>query len=506
MDSQDLRFVVFTAISGNYDCLKEPKYMNEDVDYICFTDNEDLESGTWLMAPFPTSFEDKTLQARHVKTLAHRFLSEYDISIWIDANVVIRQDIVELAQNALSLADIAMFQHPQNHSSVSEEVQACISLDKEIPNKLLEQESLYYALGFTDSGNPIPASYVIFRRHNKPDIMLAMEDWWLHILSYSKRDQVSLPFIIWKNNINVTLLSHDLFLSHFIQYPHDGDLRDRILHLLAQGGLFMVSDVGGVLQVQQQGLSSRRMSEIVNLVLQSLQEQGVWTVIHGPFEGLIYPQLLATGSALIPKLLGTYESELHKTMLEIIAKRYDTIINIGAGEGYYAVGLLLKSQGSRLIAFEAEPQGQQACKLMAAANHVQDRLNVCGICTIGDLDDITQDYKTGLILCDCEGYEVELLDPSRISYLRYFDLLVELHDLSPHGLTIAEFFQSRFSSTHDIKFINVKPQHDISHLQFDGVSNSELQVLINEGRKYSIGWIFLTPKEINNEQSILACT
>jgi hypothetical protein len=49
----------------------------------------------------------------------------------------------------------------------------------------------------------------------------------------------------------------------------------------------------------------------------------------------------AVGSALIPKLLGCYEAELHGVIACALNTTYDTIIDIGCAEGYYAVGLAL---------------------------------------------------------------------------------------------------------------------------------------------------------------------
>lgn len=495
MSTQTPKVVVYTAISGHYDCLKEPHYIDDGIDYICFTDDEELESETWMMAPFPEAFQDSTLQTRYVKILAHRFLSDYDISIWIDANIVIQDDIKALIQNCLGSNDIAMFEHPQHHETIAKEVEVCISLAKEQPDKLLAQQELYYSLGFTDSDHPIPASYVIFRRHNHQYLALAMEDWWLNVLTYSKRDQVSFPFITWKYNLQVHYLSHQQFLHYFAQYPHDGDERDRILHLLAHGGLFRVSNVNGTLRIQQQGCSDQRALQITTSILSTLQYESMWKVIHGPFRDLVYPQLTATGSALLPKLLGTYESELHPIIDEVLTCHYDLIVNIGAGEGYYAVGLLLKSQSSRLIAFEINPKGQDACRLMAQFNKVEERITIMGQCDHYILNDLTQQYKTGLILCDCEGAEIDLLDPDQVYNLRKFDILVELHELQSQGPTISELFQSRFYHTHNIKFINIRQHRDLSHLSFEGVSRPELQFLVSEGRQYSIGWLFLKAKE-----------
>src|SRR4051795_10844916 len=61
------------------------------------------------------------------------------------------------------------------------------------------------------------------------------------------------------------------------------------------------------------------------------------TVSGGPFAGLVYPD--RTPISLVPKLLGIYERELHGAIEAAIRAQPDVIVNVGAADGYYAVGL-----------------------------------------------------------------------------------------------------------------------------------------------------------------------
>src|SRR5512132_561250 len=54
-------------------------------------------------------------------------------------------------------------------------------------------------------------------------------------------------------------------------------------------------------------------------------------VLSGPFRGMTFVARGTHGS-LAPKLLGTYESELHGIVETIAATEYDTVANIGAAE------------------------------------------------------------------------------------------------------------------------------------------------------------------------------
>ena len=229
-------------------------------------------------------------------------------------------------------------------------------------------------------------------------------------------------------------------------------------------------------------------------MLNKLSLNGVLKVLYGPFKGLIYPKIDSVGSVFLPKILGTYESELHHTLEKICETGYKTIIDIGAGEGYYAIGLLTRIPESVVFAFESNPQGQNLCKEMAKANYVGDRLIISGECDINKLSRLVNEKKKGLILCDCEGYELDLLLPDKISQLKYFDILAELHDHSCVGPTVTQIFYSRFSGSHTVEVINLRYIKPTQHIDFKDMSPEEQMEIISERRKYSVGWVFLKAK------------
>src|SRR5947209_15685441 len=80
-------------------------------------------------------------------------------------------------------------------------------------------------------------------------------------------------------------------------------------------------------------------------------------VQNGPFTGMQYVER-SIGSSLMPKLLGSYEANLQPVIEEIIRRAPATIVNVGCGEGYYAVGLARRLPHARVYAFEADPTGQ----------------------------------------------------------------------------------------------------------------------------------------------------
>ena len=172
-------------------------------------------------------------------------------------------------------------------------------------------------------------------------------------------------------------------------------------------------------------------------------------VVSGPFRGMAY-NIVACASAHSAKLLGTYEQELHPIIDEIRRTPFDRIIDIGAAEGYYAVGLARSSpvQGQRIIAFEAQEYGRGLLKQLADRNGVKN-LEIQGACDVADLAEVVAGAGSKLIICDVEGFETTLLDPSRAPGLRSCSILVELHDTPADP--ISETIRERFRHSHRIE-------------------------------------------------------
>lgn len=216
----------------------------------------------------------------------------------------------------------------------------------------------------------------------------------------------------------------------------------------------------------------------------------------GPFSGLRYVEN-SVGSAYIPKLLGIYENELNEEVESICRRRPELIVDIGAGEGYYAIGLAMRNPQSKVIAFEMEPSGQRALRQMADLNRVADRVEIRGKCEPADLADVIGNTPSPVLICDTEGYEEKLLDPELVPALARTTILVELHDFIIPGIT--ETLQDRFSRTHRIKHIWQQPR---SRDQFPWrtfgttlLPNSYLDWSVSEWRPVRMAWLWMEPNE-----------
>jgi hypothetical protein len=152
------------------------------------------------------------------------------------------------------------------------------------------------------------------------------------------------------------------------------------------------------------------------------------TIVAGPFAGLAYRTgPLGAVDLLAPKLLGLYEQELHPAIEELVAARPGLVVDVGAAEGHYVVGLARRLPAARLVGFETREDQRSHLLHIAQHNGVGDRVDARGLADAAALAEVL--VPGAWLVCDCEGGEVELLDPDRVPVLRDVAMVVEAHDL-----------------------------------------------------------------------------
>lgn len=176
-----------------------------------------------------------------------------------------------------------------------------------------------------------------------------------------------------------------------------------------------------------------------------LRKHGVSVILRGPFAGMKFVSKPVYGCYL-PQILGTYEQEISKFLREILSEDYQTIIDVGCAEGYYAIGLSRANPNAKVYAFDIDAHSRYACHEVAKKNNREGQIILGNICTHQTIREIAKG-KT-LIFSDCEGYEVDLLQPKKCPALLGCDILVEVHDyLRPEARSLI----NRFRPTHEVE-------------------------------------------------------
>jgi hypothetical protein len=217
----------------------------------------------------------------------------------------------------------------------------------------------------------------------------------------------------------------------------------------------------------------------------------------GLFRGMKYGSE-AHCSQLAPKLAGSYEREIIPALQRMLAARPDVFIDIGAAEGYYAVGAAFARWAPRIVAFEVEPTARAALSALMALNQLApDRIELRGICTAEDFNRLLADCARPAVLMDIEGYELFLLDPLRVQHLDRCHLLLEHHDFVIAGLR--DEICRRMEPTHELTFIEQSPRTAAELVTTDPllrlVPAGIRRRVLSEQRPFSRhGWILMTPR------------
>ena len=215
------RACVYTALFGGYEeLLEQPVADGSRIDFICFTDDPGLESDSWqtrLVQPvIPT---DSGRSSRYPKICPHRFLTEYDRSLYIDNSVLLTRPPEEVIDKLLpDGVGFAAVEH---------------SFRETVLDEFIEVKRLGYEAGWVCDEQlehyrqshpgvlamkPL-AGTVLVRRHMNPDVIKAMELWWFNVLRFSRRDQLSLLAALEQASLTPLTWPLDLSDSGYWRWP-----------------------------------------------------------------------------------------------------------------------------------------------------------------------------------------------------------------------------------------------------------------------------------------------
>jgi len=236
------KIAIYTSIFGGYDNLPEIPYKPDNCDFICFTD-KDINSTEWKIIKSPVIYSSPNRNAKRYKVLPHKYLNQYEYSIWMDGNMSVKGDVNELIDQYLSNSSIAFYSHANNvldsRSCPYEEAEYILTIGnknynlnpergilayKDNPAIITKQMQNYGYAGFPRNGGLI-TGMVILRKHNDPDCIKVMEQWWSEVSYNSKRDQLSFNYSAWKHRVKFNYLPEDSRNNDFFvrsTKPHKG--------------------------------------------------------------------------------------------------------------------------------------------------------------------------------------------------------------------------------------------------------------------------------------------
>ena len=196
---------IYTVITGNYDTIKQPLELTPGADYFLFTNNPHIkDAGVWKVMHIPslnivgrTEKENNILLSRKVKMLPHVYLPQgYDLSIYIDADMLIKRPLTELL-DALNKETLFAACRHSYCASVRQEINDLINKGMVDAHQVEQQWQRYVEWGFKhDVG--ISENGLLIRRHHDARVIQLMELWWGEYQQSCLRDQVSLMPCIYR--------------------------------------------------------------------------------------------------------------------------------------------------------------------------------------------------------------------------------------------------------------------------------------------------------------------
>lgn len=228
-----MKKVVYTAVFGRYDNVS-PVNPEWECTFICFTDSHELLSDGWIIVVVDTNGESPAQANRRYKMLPHKYFPDFDYSLYVDGNIRIVADPTPLFEKYMGDGLIAIPKHQDRNCAYVEAV-VCIESGR-VDKEITERQMLRYAkdgfpekFGVTENG-------LMLRRHHDKNVIILMESWWNEYCGGARRDQLSLPYLIWRNNINIFEISEGPRISskYFKLNLHTIDLSKSYLGRLAR--------------------------------------------------------------------------------------------------------------------------------------------------------------------------------------------------------------------------------------------------------------------------------
>ncbi len=216
---------------------------------------------------------------------------------------------------------------------------------------------------------------------------------------------------------------------------------------------------------------------------------------YGPFKGFRFARNSWWGAPdRASMLLGMYEQEVLSSMRELSGK-YRYLIDVGAADGYYGVGVLVGRLFERSFCYEISQAGREAILNNAVLNGVSDQIVVRGKAEPGFQSDFsTSDAACSVVLIDIEGGEFDVLDHEALKKFSKSVIFLELHDwFFSDGDDRLQKLREQVEEIFKITVITTGPRDPSVFSELRQLSDTDRWLICSEGRARLMTWWRLDP-------------
>ncbi len=215
--------VVYTALlDSEVDQLRPPVVASPNVRFQAYVDDpRDRTHNGWELRESFTDSQSGRRCARYHKCLSHWLYPQAHYTVWVDAT---HQPLVDMFAWTSQVtggfkADFCTYKH-RERTCIYQEGRACLRLQKDRPELITEQLRRYAAAGYP-AYHGLCETGVVVRKHTR-SVETLNTRWWQEIDEGSVRDQISLPFVLWRLRRSYTRLPGFQFTEPqgFRYHPH----------------------------------------------------------------------------------------------------------------------------------------------------------------------------------------------------------------------------------------------------------------------------------------------
>ena len=222
-----VRLAAVCAIYGGYDLIPP---VPDGFDDAVLVSDVPVRSG-WRNVVEPSGARP-TLAAKRPKARPDLY-TDCDASLWMDGSIHVRDGAFARHVRALlEQHELVLTDHPEDRNCLYAEAVHCQDWPKYAAEPIRAQTAHYRAAGMPESFG-LWAAGCIARRHTPA--MVRLGDAWLEEMErWSIQDQVSLPFILWRDPVPYGTFGIDQLDNEFFDLvPHAQQVRDHRRTVLA---------------------------------------------------------------------------------------------------------------------------------------------------------------------------------------------------------------------------------------------------------------------------------
>lgn len=209
-----MRLAAVCAIYGGYDLIPP---VPEGFDDCVLVTDVPVRTG-WRNVVLHSEGHPR-LAAKLPRCLPEDFTS-CDASVWMDGSAHIRDGrFAALVRRLLAQHELVLWEHPEDRDCLYEEAAHCWDWPKYAAEPLREQVAAYRAAGMPEHFG-LWATGCVARRHT-PRMRALGEAWLEENRRWSIQDQVSLPFLLWREGIEPGSFGLDQLDNDLVDWmPH----------------------------------------------------------------------------------------------------------------------------------------------------------------------------------------------------------------------------------------------------------------------------------------------